>query len=69
MLDSLLYGDQGAIPTAFAPLLLGVMLAFLCGQPLAWTYADPLGFVLFSWSGDLAGDLAGHSRVRDVIID
>lgn len=38
MLDSLLYGDQGAIPTAFAPLLLGVLLAFLCGQSLAWTY-------------------------------
>lgn len=38
MLDSLLYGDHGAIPTAFAPLLLGVMLAFLCGQSLAWTY-------------------------------
>jgi fumarate reductase subunit D len=38
MLDSLFQGDQGAIPTDFAPLLLGVMLAFLCGQGLAWTY-------------------------------
>ncbi|GAB5561298.1 MAG: DUF4956 domain-containing protein [Synoicihabitans sp.] len=38
MLDSLLHGDNGAIPTAFAPLLLGILLSFLCGQSIAWTY-------------------------------
>lgn len=38
MLDSLLHGDHGAIPTAFAPLLLGILLSFLCGQAIAWTY-------------------------------
>lgn len=38
MLDSLLHGDHGAIPTNFTPLFLGVMLSFLCGQAIAWTY-------------------------------
>lgn len=38
MLDSLLHGDHGAIPTAYAPLLLGLLLSFLCGQAVAWTY-------------------------------
>jgi hypothetical protein len=38
MIDWLRTADFAAVPTDFAALLLSLLLAFLCGQVIAWTY-------------------------------
>ena len=38
MNDWILYGDAGPIPTNIPALILGLLLAFLCGQLIAWIY-------------------------------
>lgn len=38
MIDWLQTADLAAVPTDFAAILLGMLLAFLCGQAVAWTY-------------------------------
>jgi len=38
MIESLLYGDYAAAPTNLPMVLLGLLLAFLFGQTLAWVY-------------------------------
>jgi len=37
-MDWLRSADLAAVPTDFAAVLLGMLLAFLCGQSVAWTY-------------------------------
>ncbi len=37
-MDWLRTGDMAAVPTDFAAVLLGMLLAFLSGQTIAWTY-------------------------------
>src|SRR5262245_52071411 len=37
-MDWLLSGDYAAVPTDFSAVLLGMLLAFLCGQVIAWVY-------------------------------
>lgn len=37
-MDWLRTADMAAVPTDFAVVLLGMLLAFLCGQAIAWTY-------------------------------
>lgn len=38
MMDWLRTADMAAVPTDFAAVTLGMLLAFLCGQAIAWTY-------------------------------
>ena len=38
MNDLFLRGDYGAAPTNYATLLIGILLAFVCGHAVAWTY-------------------------------
>jgi hypothetical protein len=38
MSDWLFRGDYGAVPTNFATLAMGLLLAFVCGHAIAWTY-------------------------------
>ncbi|TVR50685.1 MAG: DUF4956 domain-containing protein [Puniceicoccaceae bacterium] len=38
MIEQLFMGDQAADPVSFHAVLLGMLLAFLCGQVVAWTY-------------------------------
>ncbi len=38
MMDWLRSADLAAVPTDFAAVMLGMLLAFLCGQAIAWTY-------------------------------
>ena len=38
MIDSLLHGDYGSSPLNFPILILGLLLAFVCGQAVAWVY-------------------------------
>ncbi|MDR8393326.1 DUF4956 domain-containing protein [Aliifodinibius sp. S!AR15-10] len=38
MSDWLVYGDTAPLPTEISTLLLGLLLAFLCGQIIAWVY-------------------------------
>ncbi len=38
MIEWLRNADMAAVPTDFAVVLLGMLLAFLCGQSVAWTY-------------------------------
>lgn len=38
MLNSILRGDYGTVPEDIRGMLLGVMLAFLCGHVVAWVY-------------------------------
>lgn len=38
MIESLLISDQTALPVRVSSVLLGLLLSFLCGQILAWTY-------------------------------
>jgi hypothetical protein len=38
MIDSLLHGDYASSPLNFSILLLGLLLAFVCGQAVAWVY-------------------------------
>lgn len=38
MLEQLLQGDQAAEPVRFQLVLLGMLLAFVCGQTMAWIY-------------------------------
>ncbi len=38
MIEWLQTADLAAVPTDFAAVLLGMLLAFLCGQAVAWTY-------------------------------
>lgn len=38
MIDWLRTADTAAVPTDFAAVLLSLLLAFLCGQMIAWTY-------------------------------
>src|SRR5438067_11012766 len=38
MIDSLLRGDSAALPTNLPVVLLGLLLAFLFGQTMAWVY-------------------------------
>lgn len=38
MMEWLRNADMAAVPTDFAAVLLGMLLAFLCGQAIAWTY-------------------------------
>lgn len=37
-LDWLLYGDYGSAPTNWPGIVLGLLLAFACGQVIAWVY-------------------------------
>lgn len=38
MSDWLLRGDYGAVPTNYATLAMALLLAFVCGHAIAWTY-------------------------------
>ena len=38
MLEQLLQGDQAAEPVRFQAVILGMLLAFVCGQVMAWVY-------------------------------
>ena len=38
MSDWFLNGDYGVAPTNYAALIIGVLLAFVCGHVIAWTY-------------------------------
>ncbi|MGA2854214.1 MAG: DUF4956 domain-containing protein [Verrucomicrobiota bacterium] len=38
MTDWFLNGDYGTVPTNYMALIIGVLLAFVCGHMLAWTY-------------------------------
>ncbi len=38
MSDWFLNGDFGSVPTNYAALIIGVLLAFVCGHLIAWTY-------------------------------
>lgn len=38
MIDSFLRGDYGLVPTNYATVVLGALLAFLSGQTIAWVY-------------------------------
>jgi hypothetical protein len=38
MTDWFLNGDYGTVPTNYAALIIGMLLAFVCGHVIAWTY-------------------------------
>ena len=49
-MNALLQGDYGLAPTSFQALLLAMLLAYLCGQLIAWVYVFTHSGVSYSRS-------------------